>query len=179
LAPSPVADPPPTAATPDASSPPAASADEGTAFKALAVREALARLGIGTIAAPSVADTTPVVVAAPAQACTPVGVVGVVASPQTAAAFAGHPTVHPRGASHEPPHLRGPPAPLNTQSSPFATGGNGGAAPGGANGERDSAIHADQIVLELADGTVAVVADSCDHIAPAAASAAARAPPVA
>jgi hypothetical protein len=110
----------------------------------------------------------------------PVGAVGVVSSPQTAAALAGHPAVHPRGERDEPPRLRGPPAPLDPQSSPFATGGNGGTAPGGANGERDSAIHADQIVLELADGVVVAAPEhSCDHDAPAPANAAARAPPVA
>jgi hypothetical protein len=176
----PVADPPAaTTTTPDATPQPAASADEGSASKAVAVRETLARLGIGTIAAPSVVDATPDVVAAPAQSCTPAGTVGVVTSPQTAAAFAGHPIAHPHGATDEPTHLRGPPPPFDPQSSPFATGGSGGAAPGGAHGERDSAIHAEEIVLELADGSTAVAVNSCDHVAPASASAAARAPPVA
>ena len=179
LAPLPATDPAPAATAPDATSQLAASADEGTAFKAVAVRETLARLGIGTIAAPSVVDAAPDVAAAPAQACTPVDAVGVVTSPQAAAALAGHPIAHPHGATDEPTHLRGPPAPLDTHPSPFATGGSGGAAPGGANGERDSAIHAEDVVLELADGSTAVAADSCDHAAPASASAAARAPPVA
>ena len=143
------------------------------------MREALARLGIGTIAAPAVVDATPSATAAPAQACTPVGAGAAVTSPQTAAALAGHPIEHPHGASDEPTHLRGPPAPLDTPSSPCATAGTAGAAAGGASGERDCAIHADQIVFELADGATAVAADSSDHVAPAPANAAARAPPVA
>jgi len=143
------------------------------------VREALARLGIGTIAVPAIVDTTPIVAAAPAQACTPIGTASSVTSPQAVTAFAGHPVTHSHGTSDEPQHLRGPPAPLHTPASPYATGGSTGAAPGGANAQRDCGIHADQIVFELADGGTAVAADSCDHTAPASANAAARAPPVA
>jgi hypothetical protein len=143
------------------------------------VREALATFGIGTIAAPSVVDTTPTVVAAPAQACSPLGTVVSVTSPQTAAALAGHPLTRPHGAVDERPHLRGPPAPLDMPASPFATSGSAAVAPGGASGDHDCAINADQIAFTLADAGTAVAADSRDHAAPAPTTAGARAPPVA
>ena len=161
---------------PEATSP--EPSDQGTALRPAAVREAFARLGIGTIAVPSVADTTPTVAAAPAQACTPVGTVSMVSS-QTTSSLPGRIIVHPRRGDDEPPHLRGPPAPLDPSAPSFATTGSGGAAPGGASTERDCAILTDQIALTLADGGTALVDGSCDHLAPAPANAAARAPPVA
>jgi hypothetical protein len=181
LASLPVAEgPDPAATTPQAPAEPTATADHGAARQAKAVREALARLGIGTVAAPAVVDAAAVATALPAPACTTMGSVVVTPSPQAAAAMAARPVVRPhRGTDQEPPHLRGPPAPLHTPSGPSATAGAAAAAAGGASGERDSAIEAAQISFELTDGEIVVAGDCAAHVAPAPAKAAARAPPVA
>jgi hypothetical protein len=142
------------------------------------VRAAFKRLGLGTIAAPATVDPAAPVTAAPAQACTPIGTVVTTPAPEDGAALATHTTVRTQHAEDELPLVRGPPTPLESPSSPVATAASGGAAPGGVSGERDCAILADHVVFTLADGGYPAAADCCDHVAPAPANAAARAPPV-
>jgi hypothetical protein len=162
-----------------ASRPGSAEADD--VGQAKSVRTALRRLGIGTIAATpaAAADDAPVAfVSAPA--CTPIGTVDAAAPSQTQNGLHGHPAVPSRRSGGEPPAVRGPPAPLESPSAPLAVAGSGSAAPGGVSGERFSAILADQIVFLLdGDGASAFVFACCEHVAPAPANAAARAPPVA
>lgn len=173
----PVTEPDHSATTPE----PSRSGDDDDAkSEEKAVRVALKRLGIGTIAAPARADVaTEDAPAAPAPSCTPIGIVDVVPASETVDGVAVESVVRPHRAGGEPPLVRGPPAPLESPSAPFAAAGSASAATGGASGERDCGILADQIVLTLVDAGSAVATDRSVHAAPAPANAAARAPPVA
>jgi outer membrane biosynthesis protein TonB len=169
----------PAATEPEGDPQSPASADAADRDQARAVRAALRRLGITTIAAPASIDADARVAVAPASACTPTGTIEVSAAPQSAAGFVVHTTVRTHRSDGAPPVVRGPPAPLDLPSSPIATAGVASAATGGIGGQRDSAILADRIVFTLAEDGAAVLADRWDHVAPAPTSAAARAPPVA
>ncbi|HET6447860.1 MAG TPA: hypothetical protein VFG31_02030 [Conexibacter sp.] len=178
LAASPTTDP--TATTPaPPTEPKPSSDDEGAAKQAKAVREALARLGIGTIAAPKVVDASPIVIPIPGATGATEGTVVVTAAPTGTVTLTPRPVVHQHSAATEPPQMRGPPAPLDAPTSPNATAGGGGVAAGGASSDRDAAIHADLISFELADGETVLASDCDDCVASAPARAAARAPPVA
>lgn len=157
----------------------AATVDERATRAAKAVRSALHRLGIGTIAAPAADDDPAPVAATAAPACTPIGIVVSVSSPETTDGIVTRSAIRPHRADGEPPAVRGPPLPLDAPSSPIATAGAAAGGTGGFSGDRDCAVLADQTVFTLEDGAVAVVERSCDHVAPAPANAAARAPPVA
>jgi hypothetical protein len=156
----------------------AAKATDGKR-QAKVVRAAYRRLGLGTIAAPAAPGAGTSVTVAPAQACTPIGAVAVTEGPQGATGLASRADIHPRRVEDDAPTVRGPPAPLQSPSSPIATAGAASAGAGGASSDRDCAILADQIVFTLAGGGCATASDCCDHAAPAPANAAARAPPVA
>ena len=153
--------------------------DDDARRDAKIVRRAFERLGLGTIAGPGAADAADHHVAAPAQACTPIGTVAATGAPQVGTVVAPHPTTRTHRVDDDPPLVRGPPAPLDSPSSPMATAAGGSAATGGVSGERDCAILADQLVLTLAGGESKVADDCRDHEASAPAEATARAPPVA
>lgn len=142
------------------------------------MRAAFERLGLGTIAAPAPIENNAPTAAVLAQACTPIGTVAAADAPQVGAGLSTRTAVRTHRTDDEPPAVRGPPAPLDSPTSPIATAAAASASTGGASGERDSAILAEQIVFTLADGGCAVASEDCDHVAPAPASAAARAPPV-
>jgi len=176
-APTPVPATPPTAdptTKPDTHD---ASADSD-ARQAKVVRAAFKRLGLGTIAAPAAATGGTPVAATSAQACTPIGTIAATVTPQVGTTLVTRPVTRTHRVDDDPPLVRGPPAPLQSPSSPIATAAAGGAATGGVSGERDAAVLADQLVFTLADGGFAVASDCCDHVAAASANAAARAPPV-
>jgi hypothetical protein len=158
---------------------PPASTDEGVAKQTKAVRTALRRLGIGTITAPVAVDMSASSAVAPPSACTPIGVFAEAAPSQAGAGLSPRPVVRPHRVDGDPPLVRGPPAPLDSPSAPVAVPAGGSAAPGGISGERDAAVLAAQIVFVLAERGTSVAVDASDHIAPASANAAARAPPVA
>ncbi|HEU4703598.1 MAG TPA: hypothetical protein VFS37_14035 [Conexibacter sp.] len=163
----------------DAADEPAKPAgDEDAHTQAKAVRAAFTRLGLGTIATRAPVEDGVSVAAVPAQACTPIGVVIASDAPQVGSGLTTHSTVRTHRAYQDPPVVRGPPAPLQSPSSPTATVASASAGTGGANGDRDCAILADQIAFTLVDGGYAGASDCCDHAAPAPANAAARAPPV-
>lgn len=124
-------------------------------------------------------DATVTVAATAAQACSPAVPVGVAAPPAAVSALAERQAVHVNRTADDPPQIRGPPAPLETPTSPCATAGGGSASPGGASGDRDCAIHGDAIAFELADSHVVFAPHGSDHVTPAPANAAARAPPIA
>jgi len=146
--------------------------------QAKVVRAAFRRLGLGTIAGPAAPGEGPSATSALAQACTPIGTVAVTDGPQGATGLASRADSHPRRVEDDAPMVRGPPAPLQSPSSPIATAGAASSGPGGASSDRDCAILADQIVFTLAERGCATASTCCDHVAPAPANAAARAPPV-
>ncbi len=178
-APAPAATVPSTNADADPARAPEATDDEAAhRQQEKVVRAAYKRLGLGTIAAPAPVDPVAPATAAPAQACTPIGTVVTTADPQGGAVLATRTTVRTHRAQDEQPLVRGPPAPLESPSAPVATPASGGPATGGVSGERDCAILADHVAFTLADGGSPAAAERCDHVAPAPANVAARAPPV-